>query len=532
MYKIATIHVNGVKALALDRRDIPAGITGAALELVYDDPIWDNLVKTVVFQGTKTVQVFNAGSIVKFPPEVAAAKNTNVKVGVYGVDSDGLAVIPTLWADLGVVKPSAAGSFPPPQEQTPPMWVQVLGSIGDLAKLDTENRESLVAAINEVLDKVGSGGGNVDLSGYAKVEQLPDSTSDLVNDSGFITRLVADLANYYAKSETYNREEIDQKVSSIPKFSVAVVSALPSENISDTTIYLLTTGSATGDLYSEWIWANGKWELLGSQRVDLTGYAKEDWVRQQLSEYQPKGDYLTKVPDGYATEEFVEKALAGANIGTDEVYVVPEGGTIEDAPAGATIIIDPNGEANLPAGDASINVTGAKVGQTVKIAAVDENGAPTAWEPVDLPSGGSAEWELVADVTLEEDTKAIEYTDLNAQDLRFSFEGRFNNAADDMANANAEVYFHLSNNAWGTPIGKGMFGYVRPTDTFIGVGEAKVMAGFGYVRSMVLGGGLNATGQADSGRPHDLNAIPRFKMETVGDYLFKAGGKFKLYKKA
>jgi hypothetical protein len=58
------------------------------------------------------------------------------------------------------------------------------------------------------------------------------------------------------------------------------------------------------------------------------------------------------------------------------------------------------------------------------------------------------------------------------------------------------------------------------------------MAGFGYVRSMVFGGGLNATGQADSGRQHGLNAIPRFKMETVGDYLFKAGGKFKLYKKA
>jgi hypothetical protein len=46
--------------------------------------------------------------------------------------------------------------------------VQVLGSIGDLANLGTENRENLVAAINEVLDKVGSGGGNVDLSGYVK----------------------------------------------------------------------------------------------------------------------------------------------------------------------------------------------------------------------------------------------------------------------------------------------------------------------------------------------------------------------------
>ena len=34
-------------------------------------------------------------------------------------------------------------------------------------------------------------------------------------------------------------------------------------------------------------------------------------------------------------------------------------------------------------------VTGASVGQTIKIAAVDENGVPTAWESVDFPSGGS-----------------------------------------------------------------------------------------------------------------------------------------------
>lgn len=31
--------------------------------------------------------------------------------------------------------------------------------------------------------------------------------------------------------------------------------------------------------------------------VDLTGYAKEQWVQQN---YQPKGEYLTEVPDGYA----------------------------------------------------------------------------------------------------------------------------------------------------------------------------------------------------------------------------------------
>lgn len=48
-------------------------------------------------------------------------------------------------------------------------------------------------------------------------------------------------------------------------------------------------------------------------------------------------------------------------------------------------------------GGSGISVTGATVGQTVKIAAVDENGVPTAWEPVDLPD---RTFELIGEVTL------------------------------------------------------------------------------------------------------------------------------------
>ena len=39
-------------------------------------------------------------------------------------------------------------------------------------------------------------------------------------------------------------------------------------------------------------------------------------------------------------------------------------------------------------GGSGIAVTGATVGQTVKISAVDESGKPTAWEAADFPSGG------------------------------------------------------------------------------------------------------------------------------------------------
>lgn len=125
--------------------------------------------------------------------------------------------------------------------------------------------------------------------------KIPANTSDLTNNSGFITRLVSDLANYYTKSETYTQAEVKALVSSIPKFAISVVDALPSTNISETTVYLLKAGNTSGDLYTEYIFTDGAWEILGSQRVDLTGYATETWVNTKLADYLPESDLQTAV---------------------------------------------------------------------------------------------------------------------------------------------------------------------------------------------------------------------------------------------
>lgn len=50
---------------------------------------------------------------------------------------------------------------------------------------------------------------------------------------------------------------------------------------------------------------------------------------------------------------------------------------------------------------AKAEITGAKVGQIAKITAVDTDGVPTAWSPVDMPTGGSGEtWEEINVITL------------------------------------------------------------------------------------------------------------------------------------
>ena len=58
----------------------------------------------------------------------------------------------------------------------------------------------------------------------------------------------------------------------------------------------------------------------------------------------------------------------------------------------------------------SLGMTSAAVGQIAKISAVDANGVPTAWEPVDMPSGGGSNWVKVYDgsSTIAEEVSSFE----------------------------------------------------------------------------------------------------------------------------
>lgn len=61
-------------------------------------------------------------------------------------------------------------------------------------------------------------------------------------------------------------------------------------------------------------------------------------------------------------------------------------------------------------GGAGIDVTGAKVGQIVKVKSVDTSGKPTEWEAADLSSGGSEDWTLLAEQTTTEIVREISFT--------------------------------------------------------------------------------------------------------------------------
>ena len=78
-------------------------------------------------------------------------------------------------------------------------------------------------------------------------------------------------------STYYSKEEVNNLIDTIPKFNIAVVDSLPTENISSTTVYLVSANiKDTNNLYSEYIYVNNKWEMLGTATVniDLSEYVK------------------------------------------------------------------------------------------------------------------------------------------------------------------------------------------------------------------------------------------------------------------
>ena len=150
-------------------------------------------------------------------------------------------------------------------------------------------------------DGTGGGGGG---SNITKLSQLE-------NDTGFVTKTVDDLEHYYDK------QTVDNKISSIPKFSIAVVEVLPADNISATTVYLVPNVQGEENLYEEYIFVEGKWERLGVQKVDLSGYYTKTEVETLVDGVEAKIPTKTSQLDddsGFAKKSDIPTSLPASDV--------------------------------------------------------------------------------------------------------------------------------------------------------------------------------------------------------------------------
>lgn len=114
--------------------------------------------------------------------------------------------------------------------------------------------------------------------------EVPIATSDLTNDSGFIDNTVNNLTNYYLKTETYTKEEVDDLVEAAIAGGFVLVQTLPEPSASTMyKIYLVPNQGEGQDTKDEFITiqegSTYSWEKIGNTNINLEDY----WAKDELT---------------------------------------------------------------------------------------------------------------------------------------------------------------------------------------------------------------------------------------------------------
>lgn len=112
-----------------------------------------------------------------------------------------------------------------------------------------------------------------------------DIADNVIPDvSQFITRTVNDLSNYYLKSETYTKSEVEAIIGAIQQFHYEVYASLP-ETGAGNVLYLIGPAGTGSDRYEEYVYANGTFTKIGDTSIDLSGYVTTQALNTALADY-------------------------------------------------------------------------------------------------------------------------------------------------------------------------------------------------------------------------------------------------------
>lgn len=202
------------------------------------------------------------------------------------------------------------------------------------------------------------------LGGHSLGKDVPADAkfTDTVYDDSALQTAVSgirtDLANYYLKTETFSKSEIQDMIATINALKIIAVTALPTADIDESAIYIVKDSEEVGNLYSEYIRVDGKWERFGTARINMDGYVTTQALNTALASYVTTSEMntalsnkadKTEIPDisGKAnTSDLAAVATSGSYndlSGTPDAYELPTasdttlGGIKVDSTSGATV---------------------------------------------------------------------------------------------------------------------------------------------------------------------------------------------------
>jgi uncharacterized protein YjdB len=169
------------------------------------------------------------------PAEVLTRDAKYFSVGVWGVTAAGFRIV-SKWLVFRI-EDGCYVDATEPIEPTPTVYEQIMSALGLKASINHEHNDIYYTKSEidnmAITGNPGTGGGvavetDPTVPSWAKQPKkptytasevgalpnstkIPSATSDLINNSGFITKETSELVNYYTKSEVYTKTEIDDK---------------------------------------------------------------------------------------------------------------------------------------------------------------------------------------------------------------------------------------------------------------------------------------------------------------------------------
>ena len=152
--------------------------------------------------------------------------------------------------------------------------------------------ETINEAINNVyvkseIDSKVSELNNAIIAEKDRAEAVENGLSDEIDAILLNVATKANSDDVYSKSETYTKTEVQTyvagQIGSAGHLKRLIVLVLPTENIDVDTIYMVARNDvASDDIYNEYMYIDGAWEIIGNTTVDLSEYAKSADVQTSV----------------------------------------------------------------------------------------------------------------------------------------------------------------------------------------------------------------------------------------------------------
>lgn len=147
----------------------------------------------------------------------------------------------------------------------------------------------------------------------------------------FVTE--GDVYNYIESylGDYYNKQEVLNLINTVNAFRVEIVSELP-EVGDERTIYLVPKeGSEQENVYNEYVYQNGGWELIGDTSINLSGYYTSSQVDNLISSSVNNG-VLTITDNENNTKTFTANQSHNTNISLSPVAFSGNYGSLANTP--------------------------------------------------------------------------------------------------------------------------------------------------------------------------------------------------------